>query len=104
MPLRLALANLRFPTSREESVSLTTQAIEQAAAAGARIVCFPECFVPAYRAPCKASTGRLLGRGECDERMRSRVARVMARLSPTAATLPSARDAHRRAARREPAG
>jgi predicted amidohydrolase len=51
--LRLALANLRFPASREESVSLTTQAIEQTAAAGAHIVCFPECYVPGYRAADK---------------------------------------------------
>jgi predicted amidohydrolase len=52
-PIRLALANLRFPASREESVSLTTRAIAQAAAAGAHLVCFPECFVPGYRAAGK---------------------------------------------------
>ena len=49
-PIRIALANLRFPATREESVSLATQAIGQAAAAGARVACFPECFVPGYRA------------------------------------------------------
>jgi predicted amidohydrolase len=48
--LRLALANLRFPATREESVTLTTQAVEQAAAGGAQVICFPECFVPGYRA------------------------------------------------------
>jgi len=51
--LRLALANLRFPATREESVALATRAIEQAAAAGAQVVCFPECFVPGYRAAGK---------------------------------------------------
>jgi len=53
VPFRLALANLRFPASREESVTITTQAIEQAAADGAHIVCYPECFVPGYRAAGK---------------------------------------------------
>ena len=53
MPIRIALANLRFPASREESVSLATRAIEQAAADGAQVICFPECFVPGYRAADK---------------------------------------------------
>jgi predicted amidohydrolase len=48
-PFRIALANLRFPASADESVSLAEQAIRQASRAGARIVCFPECFVPGYR-------------------------------------------------------
>ncbi|MBV8828878.1 MAG: carbon-nitrogen hydrolase family protein [Acidobacteriaceae bacterium] len=51
---RIALANLRFPKNREESVALATEAIEEAAREGARIICFPECFVPGYRAPGKA--------------------------------------------------
>jgi predicted amidohydrolase len=46
---RIALANLRFPNTREESVSLAEEAIAQAAAAQAGIICFPECFVPGYR-------------------------------------------------------
>ena len=46
---RIALANLRFPTAREESVSLAEAAIDAAAGGGAEIVCFPECFVPGYR-------------------------------------------------------
>lgn len=46
---RLALANLRFPASAEDSVQAAVAAIEDGAAAGARIVCFPECFVPGYR-------------------------------------------------------
>jgi predicted amidohydrolase len=48
-PYRIALANLRFPDTPEESVALAIDAVEQAAAAGARILCFPECYVPGYR-------------------------------------------------------
>jgi predicted amidohydrolase len=51
---RIALANIRFPATPEESVALARQAIQQAGAAAARIVCFPECFVPGYRAIGKA--------------------------------------------------
>lgn len=50
---RIALANLRFPTSLADSVRLTNEAIDAASAAGAEIVCFPECFVPGYRAKDK---------------------------------------------------
>lgn len=46
---RIALANLRFPRSPEESVSLAEQAVGEASKAGAEIVCFPECYVPGYR-------------------------------------------------------
>lgn len=46
---RIALANLRFPATPEESVTLAEQAIEQASGERARILCFPECFVPGYR-------------------------------------------------------
>ena len=49
--VRIALANLRFPATADESVALATQAIAQASGREARIVCFPECFVPGYRAP-----------------------------------------------------
>jgi predicted amidohydrolase len=52
--IRIALANIRFPATREESVTLAEQAIAQAANEGAQIVCFPECFVPGYRAPGKS--------------------------------------------------
>jgi len=45
----MALANLRFPDTPEASVALVEQAIAQAAAAGADVVCFPECYVPGYR-------------------------------------------------------
>lgn len=46
---RIALANLRFPASPEESVELAEQAIGEAAIKGAGLICFPECFVPGYR-------------------------------------------------------
>jgi predicted amidohydrolase len=46
---RIALANLRIPETPEESVSLASQAITEAAGARAGIICFPECFVPGYR-------------------------------------------------------
>lgn len=50
---RLALANLHFPSSREESISLAQQAIADAANQSAQIICFPEAYVPGYRAPGK---------------------------------------------------
>src|SRR5687767_12756797 len=50
---RIALANIRFPGSPDDSVERATLAIEQAGREEARIVCFPECFVPGYRAPSK---------------------------------------------------
>jgi predicted amidohydrolase len=51
---RIALANIRFPETAAESVTLAEQAIAEAAAARAGIVCFPECFVPGYRGSGKA--------------------------------------------------
>jgi len=54
IPFRIALANLRFPATPEESITLARQAIAHAATQGARIICFPECFVPGYRALGKA--------------------------------------------------
>ncbi len=47
---RIALANLPFPASPDASVTAAIAAIGEAAAAGAALVCFPECFVPGYRA------------------------------------------------------
>ncbi|MBI2214464.1 MAG: carbon-nitrogen hydrolase family protein [Acidobacteria bacterium] len=52
--IRIALANLPFPSSPEDSIAAVVQAIHEAGAAGARVVCFPECFVPGYRAPGRA--------------------------------------------------
>jgi predicted amidohydrolase len=46
---RIALANLRFAATPQESVRLAEQAVAEASIAGAGIVCFPECFVPGYR-------------------------------------------------------
>jgi predicted amidohydrolase len=50
---RIALANLGFPESPEHSVALAERAIAQAATEHAAIICFPECFVPGYRAKNK---------------------------------------------------
>jgi len=47
--LRIALANLRFPDSPEDSITLARQAIGRASAERAQIICFPECYVPGYR-------------------------------------------------------
>jgi len=46
---RIALANLRFPATPAESVTLAEQAIAQASIERAGLICFPECFVPGYR-------------------------------------------------------
>ncbi len=46
---RVALANLLFPATPGESVAQAETAIADASAAGAGIVCFPECFIPGYR-------------------------------------------------------
>jgi predicted amidohydrolase len=50
---RIALANIRFPSTPQESVTLAEQAVAQASVEGAGIVCFPECFIPGYRAAGK---------------------------------------------------
>lgn len=42
---RIALANLRFPATPEESVALAEQAVARAGREGAGIVCFPESYV-----------------------------------------------------------
>ena len=54
MTVRVALANLPFPRSREASVAQAERAIAEAAAQRADIICFPECFVPGYRGVGKA--------------------------------------------------
>ena len=46
---RIALANIRYPATPEESVTLAEQAIDQASVERADVLCFPECFVPGYR-------------------------------------------------------
>jgi predicted amidohydrolase len=47
--VRIALANLRYPSSPDDSVSRVGSAVGEAARAGASVVCFPECYVPGYR-------------------------------------------------------
>ncbi len=47
--LRIALANLRYAASPAESVELATEAVARAGAEGARVICFPECYIPGYR-------------------------------------------------------
>ncbi|HSC26129.1 MAG TPA: carbon-nitrogen hydrolase family protein [Vicinamibacterales bacterium] len=46
---RIALANIRFPATPEESVALAEQAVAQASIERAGLICFPECYVPGYR-------------------------------------------------------
>jgi predicted amidohydrolase len=46
---RIALANIPFPATPEQSVALAEQAIVRAALERAGLICFPECFVPGYR-------------------------------------------------------
>ena len=48
--VRVALANLDYPSSPDDSVARAIKAIGNASTAGAAIVCFPECYVPGYRA------------------------------------------------------
>jgi predicted amidohydrolase len=47
--IRIALANIQFPATPEESVALAERGIAEASAEGADLVCFPECFIPGYR-------------------------------------------------------
>ena len=51
--IRIALANLPFPPTPAQSVTSAEHAIAEASAAGADVICFPECFVPGYRAAGK---------------------------------------------------
>ena len=51
--VRIALANIRCATTPDESVALAQEAIRQASTEEALILCFPECYVPGYRAPGK---------------------------------------------------
>jgi predicted amidohydrolase len=47
--VRIALANVAYPATPEESVTLAEEAIARASRERADVVCFPECFVPGYR-------------------------------------------------------
>src|SRR6266851_1922106 len=50
---RIALANIRFPVTPEQSVKMAEQAIAQASIERADRICSPECFIPGYRAKGK---------------------------------------------------
>lgn len=47
--VRIALANVRVPSTPDESVSIGISAIGDAGHRGAAVICFPECFIPGYR-------------------------------------------------------
>jgi len=51
--VRIALANLEYPSSPDESIALVEGAIARAGDERTDIICFPECFVPGYRASGK---------------------------------------------------
>lgn len=46
---RLVLANLPHPTSPEDALGRTLDAIGDAGQLGAGLICFPECYLPGYR-------------------------------------------------------
>ncbi|MDA0206205.1 MAG: carbon-nitrogen hydrolase family protein [Acidobacteria bacterium] len=47
--VRIALANIRYAASPQESVVLAEDTVARAGNEGAAVVCFPECYVPGYR-------------------------------------------------------
>jgi predicted amidohydrolase len=49
LTVRIALANLRYPRTPDDSIARVERAIAEAATRGAALVCFPECYVPGYR-------------------------------------------------------
>lgn len=51
--IRIALANIQFPATPDDSIALAERAIAEAGGLGAGIVCLPECFIPGYRAAWK---------------------------------------------------
>jgi predicted amidohydrolase len=46
--IRIALANLEIPSGPQDSLERALVAVGEAAGAGARVVCFPEAYVPGY--------------------------------------------------------
>jgi predicted amidohydrolase len=52
--VRVALANIEYPSSPADSIARVVTAIADAAGAGAHIVCFPECYVPGYRSATRS--------------------------------------------------
>lgn len=51
--VRIALANIQYPATPEESISLVEDSITEASRRYVDLVCFPECYVPGYRVPGK---------------------------------------------------
>ena len=51
---RIALANIEYPETPDESITRVQGGIRRASAEGALVVCFPECYVPGYRWPGRA--------------------------------------------------
>jgi predicted amidohydrolase len=47
--IRIALANLPYAETPDESVALAQDAVAAAAGRHADLICFPECYVPGYR-------------------------------------------------------
>jgi predicted amidohydrolase len=47
--VRIALANLPYAATPDESVTLACDAVAAAADRRADVICFPECYVPGYR-------------------------------------------------------
>ena len=52
--VRIALANVRYPSTPEQSVQIAEETVARASEQGAQVVCFPECYVPGYRGLGKA--------------------------------------------------
>jgi len=54
---RIALANIRVPSTPEESVRFAVAAVAEAGEQGGLVLCFPECYIPGYRWPGVAMPG-----------------------------------------------
>jgi predicted amidohydrolase len=82
--ITIALANLAYPASADHAVTTALDAIAQAKDAGAQVVCFPECYLPGYRAagrgsatPPTATWLEQAHRATLDAAARSQIAVVM---------------------------
>ena len=53
--VRIALANIPYAASPDESVSLARAAIAEASAERAAVICFPESYVPGYRSATRTA-------------------------------------------------